>query len=299
MTLPPRIPPASSSLWRAAQHLAERGQLDGQELSTLQGIASGSTPERAVDATLRSIVQRHQVALDLTKHRDLATVLGQVPSASEATLIPLGTASRLQASMAGGPGAGPSATLTERSMLEDLLQRHGPSLDGQLRNMVVGFLRTLPEEDSTPRRGQLGALAQVMAMRGDHTPFPRRLDVDPESTPVPRQQLERMLDANASRGQLLVAMGAASEQELARFNAGELTLDEFYRLAARGHFGDAVDQPVTYQALRERMTAAGLEVDFHRLLGDLDSSRSEQLLDGRLSPHQIFALLAQTRGREG
>jgi hypothetical protein len=205
-------------------------------------------------------------------------------------------ASRARAS--DGPGSGPQATLTERSVLEDLLQRHGPSLDGQLRNMVVGFLRTLPGEDSTPRKGQFGALAQVISLRGDHKPFPRRLDVDPETTPVPRAELERMLDANASRGQLLVAMGAASEQELARCHGGEMTLGEFYRLAARGHFGEAVDQPVSYQALRERMTGAGLEVDFHRLLGDLEPAQAEQMLEGQLTPRQIFTLLAQTRGRE-
>ncbi|MFH1810348.1 MAG: hypothetical protein ABIJ09_16500 [Pseudomonadota bacterium] len=296
MTSTPRIPASTQSLWRAAQQLESQGRLDGHELATLQGLKTGDLQDVSSEASLRALVHRHHDELDLTQHRDLATVLGLVPGAHEAPVIPLQAGSRT-AGPAGGT-TGPSGTMTERSVLEDLLQRHGPSLDGQLRNLVVGFLRTMPEEDHTPRRGQFGALAQIVALRSDHKPFPRRLDADPEHTPVSRQDLEHMLDANAARGQLLVAMGAASAEELARFNAGEMTLNEFYLLAARGHFGDAIDQPVRYEVLRERMTAAGLEIDFHRLLSDLDPAAAEKLLDGSTTPREIFSQLAHTRGRE-
>lgn len=199
---------------------------------------------------------------------------------------------------------GPEPSLNERRILEDMLDRLGGSLDDQMRNLVSGFLHSLPQNPTrseiNPPRGQLGALAQVVSLR-DKTPkvLPKKLDVDSEADPVSRQDLQDLCDATGAKAQLLVALGAADETELAQLDAGTLTLGDFYRLAARGHFGAQADQPVRYEVLRHKLTGAGLDLDFHHLLKQLDERESQQIIDGQLTPLQAFSALARGRGRDG
>ena len=194
---------------------------------------------------------------------------------------------------------GPVAKLDERAILQDMLQRLGASLDDQMHNLVSGFLHSLPRKENPAHSGQLGALAQVISLENKTARvLPHHLEVDPLADPIARQDLEDMLTANGAKAQLLVALGAASETERSQLDAGKMTLGDFYALAARGHFGQLADQPVRYDVLRHKLASAGLDLEFHQLLQHLDSTDSQKIIDGELSPVQAFAALARARGRQ-
>jgi monoamine oxidase len=58
---------------------------------------------------------------------------------------------------------------------------------------------------------------------------------------------------------------------------------------ARSLFGEDAAKPVSYMGLKNALTARGLSSDLGRLVSDLDPASREKLLDGRLTPDEIFA----------
>jgi len=306
-----RLPPSdhlNRQLLGAAKHLAERGKLDGHEADVVsQASSAGAEPDSPEKGSIIGILQSHSDELSGTQRQALEQVLGKAPTPRTDNVVDLGVVrDERQQQLAGVQQAAsrqldvPGDALTERSVLEDLLQRHGTALDSQLRNLVVGFLRTLPEDEAGPAPvGQLGLLAQVIAMRSPPPATQRRLDIDAEQTPVPRADVEKLLAAHQARGQLLVALGVASKDELQRFDQGEMSLGEFYRLAARGHFGEDADRPIAYEALDERMSSAGLEGEVDTLIEGLSDTQRKALLDGAWTPRQIFTALAVLHTEQG
>ena len=220
--------------------------------------------------------------------------------AQDSAATNLGSKGAQASDKAQGLGAhGPVSELNERAILQDMLERLGDSLDDQMHNLVSGFLHSLPQSPTRPQGGQLGALAQVISLdKAAPRVLPNQLDADPLADAIPRKDLEDMLTANGARAQLLVALGAATEAERTKLDAGKMTLDDFYQLAARGHFGQLAEAPVRYDVLRHKLASAGLDLEFHQLLQELSEQESQQIIDGELSPAQAFAALARARGRK-
>jgi monoamine oxidase len=91
------------------------------------------------------------------------------------------------------------------------------------------------------------------------------------------------------------ALASATPVEAAEYQAGTLPLPRFYELAASGLFQGNAGKPVTYVALKNALTAAGLGDEIGRLVGDEDPSGRNDLLAGKLSPAQILGHEAAVR----
>jgi len=296
--LQPGKPALPRTLLSAARQLAESGKLDQHEAALVDAVATGARGSATRPDDLFDVLERHRSELSSNQRRALGRALGRAP----ATVIDFDSAvERLRPSfgddvkrLVARAQDGPDVSLTERRVLEDLLVRHGYVLEPQLRNLVVGFLRTMPDETSAPEHsGQFGALSKVVALRGDQTAG-QAAATGAALTPRPRAQIEQLLDAHGGRGHLLVALGAATPAELRRLDAGQMNLVDFFGVAARGHFNGSVDQPIALADLSERLNGAGLETDLDRLLHAASSDEHERLVGGEASPRQIFALLAST-----
>jgi len=285
-------------LQNMAQQLAQSGRLERREADLLAQAGAGDTSLTATQhSEIIDLIEGNRDLLSAAQQRAIDQVLGTTQPAGRGQLVDL-AAARASAAAQELEVAGPGDALTERGVLEDLLERHGADLDDQLRNLVVGFLSTLPDEEfaSAPApQGQLSVLAQVIALRSAEEAPPLRLDVDPELTPVSRADIEKLLNAHEARGHLLVALGAASPDERARLNGGEMCLAEFFRLAARGHFGDSVDKPISIAELDDRMSSAGLEGALDDLIDGLGETDRAALRGGRWSPRQVFTAIAGLR----
>jgi monoamine oxidase len=61
-----------------------------------------------------------------------------------------------------------------------------------------------------------------------------------------------------------------------------------HALTARGLFGDATTKPVTYRAVKKALASAGLEGELGRLVTALSPRDRMRLLDGDLTPEQVF-----------
>lgn len=299
--LSPSKPALPRALISAARQLAENGKLDQREAALVDAVATGERSSVAQPDALFDVLERHRSELSSNQRRALGRALGRAP----ATVIDFDSAvERMRPSfgddvqrLVARAQEGPDVSLTERRVLEDLLVRHGYVLEPQLRNLVVGFLRTMPDETATTEHsGQLGALAKVVAMRSE-SPAALASVSGPAQSPRPRAQIEQLLEANGGRGHLLVAIGAARPAELRRLDAGQMSLAEFMEIAARGHFGERVGQPIALAELRERLTDASLDPDLDRLLRELPAAAREQMATGELSPRQIFELLADAYAR--
>ncbi|MBN2361059.1 MAG: hypothetical protein JXR83_16505 [Deltaproteobacteria bacterium] len=292
----PGQPEFPRSLLSAARQLAESGKLDRREEELVDAVAAGDRGQVALPGEFIDMLERHRGDLNRQQRRALGRAHGRMPAPvidfdSAAERLRPGFADDVQRLVARAQD-GPDASLTERRVLEDLLARHGHVLEPQLRNLVVGFLRTMPDESAAPvHSGQFGALAQVVALRYEQAAVEPAAEL-PALAPHSRAQIEQALEARGQRGHLLVAIGAATGDEMRRLDAGQMSLSEFFCIAARGHFGDGASRQISLAAARERLTAAGLEGDLDRLLSDLPPAERERLIAGELSPNQIFGLLA-------
>jgi monoamine oxidase len=126
--------------------------------------------------------------------------------------------------------------------------------------------------------------------------------LDPQKTPLNRIQLQNLLGERAAEGHWLLAVGAASPQEKDQLLSGTCTLEAFFAMAARGHFGPLVNQKTTYRDLRQAFVDAALEHDFQWLMNTLSPEMLARAKAGEATPAEIFQVAAHARattlGRE-
>jgi monoamine oxidase len=187
-------------------------------------------------------------------------------------------------------------TAEERRALEAVLYGR-KVIRPEARNLLSGFLATLPgETDALPsERGRSGRFATLVALRAASQAQGKSLALDVDRTPVALAHLRSILAESAAEGHLLVAMGVASPDERTLLMAGQMPLAPFYALAARGHFGDSADKPITYAAFRDVLLRSGLEVSWKRMMDDLPAEALERAKAGTATPLDIFAHQALTR----
>ncbi len=118
--------------------------------------------------------------------------------------------------------------------------------------------------------------------------------LDPERSRLDPAQLEDRLGAPVARVLLQAADRAAGGAERRRLAEG-VSLLELYRLAARGLFGDGAERPCRYAALQAVLQRAGAESEYARMVDRLDRPLLKRLLDGRVSPLELFEATARER----
>ncbi len=89
---------------------------------------------------------------------------------------------------------------------------------------------------------------------------------------------------------------AARPGEKAALEANSLPLDRVFELAATAAFGDALDRPIKYLALKQGLERVGIPTaELAKLIGNLSPQERDRLLAGKLTPRQIFTKEATRR----
>ncbi|MEZ0230633.1 MAG: FAD-dependent oxidoreductase, partial [Planctomycetota bacterium] len=90
---------------------------------------------------------------------------------------------------------------------------------------------------------------------------------------------------------------AARPGEKSALDAGALPLDRIFELAAVACFGDeALSKPIKYLALKKGLERGGIgTAELSKLIGNLSPAERDRLLDGKMTPREIFAKEATRR----
>ncbi|MFZ9888772.1 MAG: hypothetical protein ACO3JL_14830, partial [Myxococcota bacterium] len=293
------------TLLRAADALAADKRLNADEVALVVSLGTrGGQLGAAERAQLHQVLHRHKDALTPDARRSLEAFLGTAIRADRGLTdlaARLGVDGSLDRADVGRlldrTRADGKVTREERRALEGLVD--DPKVAPGARQLIRGFLLTLPgDTDALPAaQPARSSGTQVVALRANAKRHEGTLAIDPDKTPVSLQRIKDLVGETAAEGHLLAAMGAASQEQRADLQAGKLTLREFYGLAAKGHFGEAVDKPVTYVAFRETLLQAGLEHDFKRIFDQLPQSILERAKSGELTPRELMNHQADIRSR--
>lgn len=137
-------------------------------------------------------------------------------------------------------------------------------------------------------RRSIVALVLFLALAGSAVAAPDG------SVPVGPSSLDRL--GPHATAWVAGALAEASPSEKKAWSEGTLPLSTFYSLAAKHLFPGKTASPVTYVALKNALVAQGLGDDLGRLVSDLPRAQRDALLDGKLSPAQVFSNEAGVRG---
>lgn len=298
-----RVQGPSIDLLKTARALAQDKKLDTAEVALVVSLGSDSgTLAPTARAQLLDVLARHKDELTPDARRALTAFLGQDLGAN-ASLAKLGDRLARDGTLDAGDvmrlldktRSDGRVTAEERKALEDAVR--DPRLDVGAKNLLVGFLATLPgDTDALPfERARPSSLAQVVSLRARAKKQEGTLALDVDRTKVPLDKLKTLLGETTAEAHLLVAMGAATPDEKRALTGGQTTLRQFYDLAARGHFGARVDEKITYAGMFNQMVAAGLEHDFRRIFDDMPGAVLDAAKAGQLTPREIFSHQAEVR----
>ena len=119
--------------------------------------------------------------------------------------------------------------------------------------------------------------------------------IDARRTPVPLSLLTQILATTASQAHLTAIAAKADPATNHMLQAGGLTLDGFFRLAATSHFGDAAKAPVTYAAFRSALSERGLAAEWRGMLDVMPAALRDKHLAGKASPLELYSSWAADR----
>jgi hypothetical protein len=288
-------------LLRAAEALAQEEKLDQDAVELVLTLVKDAGPVSAeAREAIVTVLERHRAELAADDANALRTYLGphlgtdRPLAALQERVSAHGSlhendAVRL-ARLARAEG---SFTAQERQALEQA--QRDPRLGEQARHLIEGALLFLPG-DAPPGTRPKSGLAQVAALRSAaRRRHGRALALDPDRSPVSRARLKELLGVTAAEGHLLVALGVASADESRALLEGQVTLRGFYALAARGHFGNSVDEVVPWAAFRQRLLDVGMKFELERILAVLPEALLARARAGEATPAEIFFHQADAR----
>ena len=290
-------------VWLAAKTLARDGVLDREEVNLL--VSLGSEGERLTPAgreALLGILDRYRDSLEVDTRALLEGFLGlDIPRdvAVKKFTKRLARDGKLDRNdvlrILTWVRSDGVVSAEERRALESMLTH--PAIQRGAKNLLTGFLRALPSDtDALPATGrQTSAQAQMLQLRAGANAVARQAGLDPQKTPLNRSQLQNLLGQQAAEGHWLVAVGAASNPEKEQLLSGTCTLNHFFSMVARGHFGAQVERPTTYRDLRQAFVDAALEHDFQWLMNTIPADMLARVKAGDATPAELFQSAAQAR----